>query len=138
MKIRKMLIGDYENAYSLWLKSPGVGLNAADDSKAGIERYLLRNPSSCFVADKGGEISGVILSGHDGRRGLIYHLAVDVYEREQGVGSKLLEHAIEALRNEGIRKVYIIVFKDNDTGNAFWEKRGFSVSDVTLYRAREI
>ena len=138
MKIRKMLIGDYENAYSLWLKTPGMGLNASDDSKAGIERFLLRNPSSCFVAEKGGGIIGVILSGNDGRRGLIYHLAVEVSEREQGVGCALLECAIDALQSEGIRKVYLMVLNDNDIGNAFWEKRGFSVPDGTLYRAREI
>ena len=54
------------------------------------------------------------------------------------VGSALLEHAIGALRNEGMRKVYLMVLKDNDIGNDFWEKRGFSVPDGTLYRAKEI
>ena len=138
MQIRKMLLSDYHNVYSLWLNTPGMGLNDKDDSEAGIEKYLLRNPNTCFVAEKGNEIIGVVLSGHDGRRGLIYHLAVKVSEREQGVGNALIECAIEALKIEGIAKIYITVFKNNTTGNAFWEKREFTIPDETLYRAREI
>ena len=115
-----------------------MGLNDIDDSEAGIKKYLLRNPDSCFVAEKDSEIIGVILSGHDGRRGLIYHLAVKVSERKQGVGSILLERVLEALKNEGISKVYIMVFKNNTTGNAFWEKHGFTVPEEISYRAKEI
>jgi len=138
MQFRKMLLCDYHSVCKLWLNTPGIGLNDRDDSEAGIEKYLLRNPDTCFVAEKGNEIIGVILSGHDGRRGLIYHLAVKVSERERGVGNALIERAIEALKNEGITKVYIIVFKNNETGNAFWEKRGFTIPIETLYRAKEI
>jgi len=133
-----MLFSDYHDVYNLWLNTPGMGLNDNDDSEAGIEKYLLRNPDTCFVAEKDSEIIGVILSGHDGRRGLIYHLAVKVSERERGVGNSLLEHAIKALRSEGIAKVYIIVFKHNASGNVFWEKRGFAIPDESLYRAKEI
>ena len=138
MQIRKMLSGDYEDVYDLWLNTPGMGLNTTDDSKTGIEKYLLRNPNTCFVAEKNGEIVGVILSGHDGRRGLIYHMAVKVSERKQGIGSALLEYAMEALKNEGISKVYVIVFAKNETGNAFWEKRGFTVPDGLIYRSKNI
>ena len=138
MQIRKMLFGDYGSAYDLWSNTPGVGLNTKDDSGEGIEKYLLRNPNTCFVAEKDGKIIGTILSGHDGRRGLIYHLAVKVSERGQGAGIALLDHALEALRNEGIQKVYIVVFKNNETGNAFWEKRGFVIPDESIYRAKEI
>ena len=138
MQIRKMLLSDYGSAYSLWLNTPGMGLNDADDSEAGIKKYLLRNPDTCFVVEKDGEIIGTILSGHDGRRGLIYHLAVKGSERERGVGNTLLEYAIEALKNEGISKIYIMVFKNNSKGNAFWGKRGFIIPDESLYRAKEI
>ena len=138
MIIRKMLLDDYKNVYDLWINTPGMGLNAADDSEAGIEKYLRRNPDTCFVAERDGEIIGVILSGHDGRRGLIYHLAVKPSERGRGAGSALLGYATEALRKEGIGKIYIVVFADNEAGNAFWEKRGFIIPDESLYRAKNI
>ena len=138
MLIRKMLFSDYNSVYNVWLNTPGMGLNTTDDSEIGIERYLRRNPNTCFVAENDGEIIGVILSGHDGRRGLVYHMAVKVSEREQGIGSTLLEQSIEALKKEGIRKVYIMVFKNNETGHAFWEKRGFKIPHESVYRAKEI
>ena len=138
MHIRKMLLDDYDSVYDIWLNAPGVGLNKADDSREGIAKYLRRNPDTCFVAEDDEGIIGVVLSGHDGRRGLIYHMAVKSSQREQGVGSALLDQAIVALIEEGISKVYIMVYINNDTGHAFWEKRGFAIPDETIYRAREI
>jgi len=138
MQIRKMLLSDYLNVFNLWQNTPGMGLNDKDDSEAGVKKYLLRNPETCFVAEKDGAITGAVLSGHDGRRGLIYHLAVEVPEREKGLGNALLEKAIEALRNEGIAKVYIMVFKHNTAANAFWEKRGFTIPEESLYRAKRL
>ena len=140
MQIRKMLLSDYFNVYHLWLNTPGIGLNTKDDSEMGIEKYLRRNPNTCFVAEKEVEIIGVILSGHDGRRGLIYHLAVKFSEREQGVGNTLLEHALEALRNEGIQKVYIMVFKNNEPETPFGKSEVFpfpmnlSIGQKRLFR----
>ena len=138
MKIRKMLISDYENIYDLWMNTPGMGLNDIDDSKAGIEKYLLRNPETCFVAEKNGKIIGVILSGNDGRRGYIHHSAVSVTERNQGIGSSLLAHAMAALKAEGINKVALVVFAHNEIGNKFWENQGFTIREDLNYRNKHI
>jgi len=138
VKIKRMNLQDYSKVYHLWLYTSGMGLNTMDDSEAGIGKYLRRNPNTCFVAEKKEEIIGAILSGHDGRRGLIYHLAVKDSERKRGIGSALLDRALEALQEEGIKKVYIMIFKNNEAGNAFWEKRGFIVPEDVQYRAKEI
>lgn len=54
-----------------------MGLNNnLDDSQEGIVKYLVRNPDTCFAATEHGNIIGVILTGHDGRRGYISHTAV--------------------------------------------------------------
>jgi len=138
MIIRKMLSDDYQGVYKLWLNTPGMGLNTTEDTKDGISRFLSRNPDTCFVCEKDGEIVGVILSGHDGRRGFIYHAAVKVLEREHGIGSKLLEYAMLALKEEGINKVALVVYGRNEIGNAFWEKRGFTTRDDLVYRNKNI
>lgn len=134
MIIRKMLMEDYDGVYHLWINTPGMGLNNLDDSKEGIERYLTRNPNTCFVAEEEGKIVGMILSGHDGRRGVIYHTAVAVSERNKGIGSMLVEKAMEALKNEKIHKVLLVVFHNNELGNLFWEKRGFTTREDLTYR----
>jgi len=133
-----MTINDYEQVYSLWWNTPNMGLNNLDDSKDGIEKYLVRNPNTCFVAEKGGKIIGVILSGHDGRRGYIHHTAVAESEQRSGIGTTLLSAAIEALRHEGINKVALVVFGENEKGNTFWERQGFIIRNDLIYRNKAI
>lgn len=89
MYVRKMVRDDYERAHRLWLDTSGMGLNDRDDSKIGIEKYLVRNPDTCFVALDDDDIIGSVLCGHDGRRGYLYHMAVASEKRHCGVGSAL-------------------------------------------------
>ena len=138
MQIRIMTIQDYEGVYRLWQSTPGMGLNTTDDSRAGIFQYLNRNPNTCFVAENAGAIIGVILAGHDGRRGMIHHAAVSAAEQKQGIGTALLERAMRALEREGIHKVALTVFAKNEAGNAFWAKRGFEKRDDLVYRNKSI
>ena len=97
MKIRNMTINDYEAVYAIWLSCPGMGLNDVDDSREGIERFLARNPESCFVAEDGGEVVGVILAGNDGRRGYIHHTAVSSDRQREGIATALVNAAMDAL-----------------------------------------
>jgi len=138
MNIRVMTPADYDGVYSLWQNTPGMGLNNIDDTREGIEKYLYRNPTTCFVAENKGEIVGVILTGHDGRRGYIHHLAVAENCQRQGLGSALLDAALEALKAEGIIKVALVVFARNEKGNAFWEKMGFTVREDIIYRNKAL
>jgi len=133
-----MIIDDYDGIYQLWLNTPGMGLNTLDDSKEGIDKYLKRNPDTCFVAETDGEIIGVIMGGHDGRRGFIYHTAVKVSERCSGIGSKLVDSVMDALTKEGIHKVALVVYSKNETGNKFWENRGFTTREDLIYRNKNI
>jgi len=138
MTVRTMTIGDYGQVYALWLNTPNMGLNNLDDSKEGIAKYLARNPSTCLVAEKDGQIIGVILCGHDGRRGYIHHTAVDGNEQRQGVGAALVNAAMAALEREGIHKAALVVFGKNGKGNAFWDKQGFTARDDLVYRNKAI
>ena len=115
-----------------------MGLNSTDDSREGIKRYLMRNPTSSFVAEDDGKIIGVIMSGHDGRRGYSHHTAVLPEYRRQGIAKKLVESAMNALEQDGINKVALVVFERNKTGNAFWENIGFVSRDDLVYRNKNI
>ena len=57
-----MKLEDYDRVYALLMSCTGVGLNDLDDSWEGIGKYLGRNPQTCFVAQEGEKIVGVILS----------------------------------------------------------------------------
>ena len=138
MTIRAMTIADYDAVYALWLSCKGMGLNNLDDSRDGIERFLNRNPETCFVAEKSGEVVGVIIAGNDGRRGYIYHTAVNPDYRRQGIAKRLVDTALEALKNLGINKAALVVFDRNSDGNSFWENAGFTVRDDLVYRNKTL
>lgn len=138
MKIRKMTIDDYKAVYELWNNTPGMGMRNVDDSKEGIEKYLKRNAETCFVAEVENKIVGVILSGHDGRRGYIYHTAVINTVRKHGIGTNLVNTAIEALKEQGINKVALVAFETNELGNYFWKSQGFKERNDLVYRNKSI
>lgn len=129
-----MTINDYEKVYSVWTSSKGMGLNNLDDSKKGISKFLERNPDTCFVAEMDSNIIGAILIGNDGRRGYIYHTAVQENYQKQGIGKSLVEAGIHALNEIGINKVALVVFDKNISGNLFWEKLGFPMRTDLVYR----
>ena len=146
ISIRLVTIEDYDQIFALWnsTEQSKRALNPVDDSREGIARYLKRNPTTCFLAlskDGSGdapEVVGVILTGHDGRRGIIHHMCVHPSFRRQGIARMLVQKAEEALKAEGINKIFGLVFKDNDPANAFWENQGYSLRTNLNYRNKSL
>ena len=138
--VKLVTIEDYDTIYELWnsTEQSRRALNPVDDSREGIERYLKRNPNTCFAAVKDGQIIGVILTGHDGRRAIIHHLCVHPDCRRTGVAGRLVALAEEALKKEGIQKIFGLVFKDNEAANAFWEQQGYSLRTNLNYRNKSL
>jgi len=138
--IRKVTIDDYDAIYELWNASEQSrrALNPVDDTREGIDRYLKRNPNTCFAALIDGKIIGVILTGHDGRRAIVHHMCVHPDYRRMGIASCLVSEAEEALKAEGIQKIFGLVFKDNDTANNFWENQGYSLRTNLNYRNKSL
>jgi len=143
IEIRPVVIEDYDRIYELWnsTEQSRRALNPVDDSRDGIERYLKRNPTTCFLAyqnDDNKKIVGVILTGHDGRRAIVHHMCVHLDYRRQGIAHMLVQKAENALRDEGISKIFGLVFKDNDTANAFWEQQGYTLRTNLNYRNKSL
>lgn len=136
--IRTMKITDYQQVYDVWTSCRGMGLNSIDDTQEGIDRFLKTNPATCFVAEEADRIIGVILSGHDGRRGYIYHTAVHPEKRGKGIGRMLVDASIQALKKDGITKTALVVFTRNAQGNRFWQEQGFSARDDLVYRNKAL
>ncbi len=132
--IRTMTINDYEGVYQLWKQIKGFGIRSIDDSREGLERFLKRNPTTSIVAEEEGKIVGSILCGHDGRRGCLYHVCVAETHRMKGIGTQMVQMAMDALRKEEISQVCLIAFTDNMVGNQFWEQIGWKKrNDVNYY-----
>ena len=132
--IRPMETADYDQVYKLWKEIKGFGIRSIDDSREGVERFLARNPTTSVVAVQNGRIIGNILCGHDGRTGFFYHVCVAKEYRKHGIGYRMVRRAIEALQKEGVSKVSLIAFKQNQVGNAFWQGIGWTErQDINSY-----
>ena len=132
--IRPMETADYDQVYKLWTEIKGFGIRSIDDSREGVERFLARNPTTSVVAVQNGRIIGNILCGHDGRTGFFYHVCVATEYRKHGIGYRMVRRAIEALQKEGVSKVSLIAFKQNQVGNAFWQGIGWTErQDINSY-----
>lgn len=121
-----MTMDDYDEVYALWSKIKGFAMRSIDDSRAGVERFLKRNPTTSVVAKEDGKVVGAILCGHDGRRGCLYHVCVDPQYRRRGIGKSMVVQCMKALQEENISKVSLIAFSENDIGNAFWHTIGWT------------
>lgn len=124
VEIREMTPADYGSALALWKHCEGIGLSDADE-RAPIMRFLSRNPGLCFTAWEDSELIGTCLCGTDGRRGYLYHLAVDLHHRRQGIGKLLVQRVFEGLRAQDIQKCHIMVYGSNETGLTFWKQTGW-------------
>ena len=116
-----------DRVLDLWSRSEGIDLGS--DSPESLLQFLERNPNLSWVAMRDDLIVGAALCGHDGRRGYIHHLAVDPPERRGGIGRALVERCLTGLRQAGIRKCHVFVFRSNRFGEFFWGPTGWQRRD---------
>jgi len=132
MIIRNVKTDDCGSIIELWKRTSEVGFFCGEDNPEITSRYIKRNPSTSFVAELDGKIVGVIMCGHDGWLGFIHHTVVDNTIRRAGLGKRLVETALAALKAEGIVLCSLVVYKSNISGNGFWEHIGFTTRDKGL------
>ena len=135
VQIREFLFpADYERVHHLWASiKKGVRVGRSDSLRE-IEKKIQRDPDLFLVAEHQHQIVGTIIGGFDGRRGIIYHLAVAGELRGQGIGSLLLNSVEERLRLKGCLKSYLMVTPDNEEAMHYYEQRGWHHMDyVRLY-----
>lgn len=120
---------DYEPVFRLWQQAgEGIHLRKSDEPKE-IQKKLTRDADLFLVAENDGEIIGAVLGGFDGRRGLMYHLAVSKAHRKKGIGSKLVEELEKRLRDKGCLRYYLLVTRNNLEAIHFYEQRGWKKMD---------
>ena len=128
-----MTMDDYDEVIDMLKITPGITVREAD-SRNSTKRYLERNPGLRFVATIEDRIVGCVMCGHDGRRGYLQHLVVKPENRRQGIGEALFTACIDSLKQVGIDKTHLFVFKSNSLANSFWESNGWILRDeVNIY-----
>ncbi|MBT1164532.1 GNAT family N-acetyltransferase [Bifidobacterium felsineum] len=139
IRIRRMVPEDYEEAYTLWEHTPGMHLHSLNNTYGGIALLLAKNPDSCFVAvDESGKVIATALGATDGRKGYLYHVAVDEQWRGHGIGTTLINRIYDVFKAIGIIKIGIMVVADNIEGQRFWKKQGWKTRPDVIYFDRDL
>lgn len=129
---------DYEMVHALWRSIEKGVRTSRSDTPAEIEKKLQRDPDLFLVAETNGEIIGSVIGGFDGRRGLVYHLAVGSAYRGQGIGSRLMEELEARLMAKGCLKCYLLVTKDNPEAEVYYQQRGWQPMDTVHLYGKEL
>ncbi len=92
-----------------------------------IDRKIATDDGLFFVALAGALVVGTVMAGYDGHRGWIYSVAVSPSHRRQGIGTRLVSMAEQALTGQGYVKINLQILEGNASVTAFYESLGFSV-----------
>jgi ribosomal protein S18 acetylase RimI-like enzyme len=123
---------EYSYAVSLWEKcGPGVRVGVSDSLEE-TRRKLERDPDLFLVAEEHDRVVGTVIGGFDGRRGMIYHLAVEPAQRGRGIARALMTEVETRLKNLGCRKAYLMMIPDNPAGD-FYRQSGWEEMDVSIF-----
>ena len=124
---------DYAAALELWRGTDGVNVGHSDTPEE-IQKKLQRDPDLFLIAEVDRRMIGTIIGGYDGRRGLIYHLAVHADFRKQGIGAALLKEVEARLKAKGCLKCYLLILADNPDAVPFYEHHGWDeMTDCRLF-----
>ena len=124
IQTREFHIDDYDAAVDLWNRVEGLDVAEGDDRET-IRRFLERNAGLSRIATEDRAIVGAVLCGHDGRRGYVYHLAVEPRLHGRGLGRRLIDECLAGLKRLGLQRANILVAKDNPRGLEFWRRCGW-------------
>jgi ribosomal protein S18 acetylase RimI-like enzyme len=123
---------DYGQVANLW-KTVGGGVKfSASDTEAEIQKKIQRDPDHFLVVESADQIVGTVLGGFDGRRGMVYHLAVAQSHRGLGIAHALMAEIERRITSKGALKIYLMMNKDHPELIDFYSKMGWSKMDVFL------
>ena len=121
-KLCAMNATDYDQLRELWSRCEGL---SQLDSRSQVETLLQYHPGLSLVVRDEENLVAAILAGHDGRRGYLYHLAVDEAYRQQGLARRLVQHCLDQLKAAGIPRCTVFVYQENEEASQFWKSLGW-------------
>ena len=137
MIIRPMIQSDVPALLTLWKES---NLHFANKKREMYECNMMieMNPTSCFVAAEDEQIVGSVFGIFNGRRGWINHLAIHPNHQKKGLGSKLLNAAVQDLQKRGATRIVLGVSTSNLKTMEFYYKNGFQIMDDAVYLTKDL
>jgi len=134
MRIRNFRKADLESCRTLWAEMTQRHREIYDDSSIGGEdpgfefdaHLSLVGPRSVWVEEDDGQIVGLVSLIQDDEQAEVEPLIVSVDRRGQGIGTRLLHHAVERARDTGALMVSVKPVARNVEAISFFHEAGFT------------
>jgi ribosomal protein S18 acetylase RimI-like enzyme len=119
-------------------------IKATSNTESGYASFLatqLDEPETVLlIAERGGEVVGYVYAGVEGMdwmslrgpAGVVQDLVVDPANRRQGIGGKLLEAALKALKAKGAKQVVLSTAERNEPAQRLFAAAGFRRTMVEM------
>jgi len=135
--VRALSLDDYERWISVWRRA---GLHSVRlqgrDSRAAFERQLATGTHTMIGLELNGDLAGVVLVTHDGRKGWINRLAVVPEYRGQGYGKRLVSEAERALQAQGMTVIAVLIEPENEASLRLFRALGYVEAEGMHYLSR--
>ncbi len=92
-----------------------------------LDDDVARDAGGIFVAEADGRVVGCVTTWQDREAGIghIPNIAVEATHRGQGLGRRLLEHALQHFRDHGLTHAKIETLVQNEIGQHLYTSLGF-------------
>jgi ribosomal protein S18 acetylase RimI-like enzyme len=125
--VRTLTLDDYERWMAIW---QAAGLHSirpnGRDSRQAFARQLDSGTHTMLGLELSGELVGVVLATHDGRKGWINRLAILAEYRRHGYAARLVAEAERVLHDQGITIIAALIETGNDASLTLFRKLGYS------------
>jgi ribosomal protein S18 acetylase RimI-like enzyme len=130
--LREFTWEDWPGVLALWQSAgPGIHLGRSDAPEE-IRKKWQHDPDLFLIAESEGRPVGAVMGGFDGRRGIVYHLAVSPAVRRRGIGRSLMIELERRMAARGCLKSYLLTIPENHEASAFYRELGWQVLDMVL------
>ena len=86
--------------------------------------------SVVLVGECEGKLAASVMAGHDGHRGALYYVAVELEFRGRGYGKAAVREAESWLAWQDVTKINLLVRAENEAVRGFYEKLGYEINPV--------
>lgn len=135
--IRDFTIDDYSNVTALWERVNLPYRPEGRDSRENVARQITESTTVYLVAESDGKILGTLFGTHDGRKGWINRLAVDIGFQRRNIAKKLVVELENRLEKLGLEVFACVIDSDNATSQEVFRKLGYDYYDVSYYSKRK-
>ena len=124
--LRRLSVADYDAIMDLWGRA-GLHIRPQGrDSREAFAQQAALGVQTIIGLEQDGQLIGVVIATHDGRKGWINRLAVDPEHRRQGHAMRLIAEAERVLHEQGMRIIAALVESWNEASLNLLQKAGYS------------